>query len=216
MKKHLSMQWAFLVVVVLHCGMLAAQSPSAQDGDVDAAPDRIGAWAWMAHALIEPSENERYGLQTAVTRRVWVSPSGVYALHAGLGGDAYVQDERIFEVVKGHTRVFMPAAVVDQRFAFALWEQPLALALTAYAGAAFRTTDARVDDPVLGINRDINTQTSYFALGLWWQASVALNERLWLQAIVKTDLSRLVDADFPAVFNEQPGILFGVGVRQTW
>jgi hypothetical protein len=163
------------------------------------------------NSLMEWSANgNRYGLGLEYNVSLLESKKGGYQLFAGAFDEFFIKDERDIEGITGNTFSNVLGASVTNGFHF-LNNKKLYFYHTIYAGWGFRQTDANYTNPTYQIDRDYESESHYFALGAYWKLGYMVSDRIGIQAIGKTDFSRLVDQYEPTVF-ERPGFMMGLGV----
>jgi hypothetical protein len=165
----------------------------------------------QANYLMEFDVNgNRYGIQLEYNRPVFHSGNQLYRLSFGGMNEFFVKDERDIEGITGNT-ISNVLGFTASNSLFFLKSKKLCLTNTLYAGWGHRRTKANYTNEQFGINRDYESSFNYFAFGAYWKFGYQIKDRISLQAIGKTDFSRLVDKYEPTIF-ERPGFMFGVGI----
>ncbi|MEO0899840.1 MAG: hypothetical protein AAFY71_25735 [Bacteroidota bacterium] len=165
----------------------------------------------QANYLMELSANgNRYGIQLEYNKPVFHSENKLYRLSIGGMNELFVKDERDIEGITGNT-VSNVLGFTASNSLFLLKSNKLFLTNTLYGGWGYRRTKANYINGQFGINRDYESSLSYIAFGAYWKLGYQIKDRISLQAIGKTDFSRLIDRYEPTIF-ERPGFMFGVGI----
>ncbi|MEL6276758.1 MAG: hypothetical protein AAFU03_16795, partial [Bacteroidota bacterium] len=152
----------------------------------------------------------RYGIQLEYNKPIFHSGNQLYRLSFGGMNDFFVKDERDIEGITGNT-ISNVLGFTASNSLFFLKSKRLFFANTLYAGWGRRRTKANYTNEQFGINRDYESSFNYFAFGAYWKLGYQIKDKISLQAIGKTDFSRLVDKYEPTIF-ERPGFMFGVGI----
>lgn len=161
--------------------------------------------------LTEFSANgNRYGFMLGYNKAILSNSSQSYQLGIGVINEFFVKDERDIEGITGNTLSNIVGISVSNKF-FLLKNQKLYTANTLYAGWGHRKTDANYQNQLYDINRDYQSTVNYFALGAYWSFGYKATPTISVQAIGKTDFSRLVDKYEPTIF-ERPGFMYGIGI----
>jgi hypothetical protein len=179
-----------------------------------ACAQNLDAPNFQVHPLLELSGNgNRYGLQLEYQRPL--SPGkGKFTQHWGVFNESFRKSETDIEGMSGYTFSNQLGASLSHHFQ---WEKTSRwyLANTLYAGWGYRYTQANYQNDRYQINRDYTRTRHYFALGMYWKAGYHLSPKLAVQAIGKTDFSRLIDR-YEATIFERPGFMYGLGIQYTW
>jgi hypothetical protein len=152
----------------------------------------------------------RYGFQLEYNRPVFHSRNQLYRLSFGGMNEFFVKDERDIDGITGNTISNILGFTVSNSL-FLLKSKKLFFTNTLYAGWGHRRTKANYANEQFGIDRDYRSSVNYFAFGAYWKLGYQIEDRIRLQAIGKTDFSRLIDKYEPTIF-ERPGFMYGVGI----
>jgi outer membrane receptor protein involved in Fe transport len=152
----------------------------------------------------------RYGLQFEYSKPVFQSKNQFYKLSLGAVDEFFVKDERDIEGITGNTVSNVLGVTVSNSLYF-LKTKKLFFTNTLYAGWGHRRTKANYTNEQFNIHRDYRSSFNYFAFGAYWKLAYRIKDRISMQAIGKTDLSRLIDKYEPTIF-ERPGFMYGIGI----
>jgi hypothetical protein len=165
----------------------------------------------QANYLMESDVNgSRYGLQVEYNRSIFRSDNHLYQLSLGGVNEFFVKDERDIPGITGNTISNLLGATVSNSLYF-LKTKKLSVTNTLYAGWGHRRTKANYTNEQFDINRDHESSFNYFAFGAYWKLGYRIKDKMSIQAIGKTDFSRLMDRYEPTIF-ERPGFMYGLGV----
>lgn len=165
----------------------------------------------QANYLTEFSANgNRYGLSLGYDYQLYATSSEWYRFLIGAFDECFIKDERDIDGITGTTLSNQLGLSLTNQFRF-LNKRQLYLNISPLVGWGFRRTSANYTNPAYQIDRDRESSYQFLALGVYWAVGYQLNEQFSLQAIGKTDLSRLISAYAPTAF-ERPGFLYGVGL----
>ena len=166
---------------------------------------------FQANYLMELSANgNRYGLQLEYNKPVFQNDKQFYRLSLGGVNEFFVKDERDIDGITGNTISNILGLSLSNSFRF-LKTKKIALTNTLYAGWGYRRTKANYTNAQFNINKDYESTFNYLAFGAYWKLGYQIGEKLMIQAIGKTDFSRLIDQYEPTIF-ERPGFMYGVGI----
>jgi len=152
----------------------------------------------------------RYGLQFEYNKPVYQSENRFYRLNLGTVNEFFVKDEQDIEGVSGNTISNILGFTASNSLYF-LKSKKLFFTNTLYAGWGHRRTKANYTNEQFNIDRDFESSFDYFAFGAYWKLGYQIKENISIQAIGKTDLSRLIDKYEPTIF-ERPGFMYGIGI----
>jgi hypothetical protein len=165
----------------------------------------------QANYLMEFDVNgNRYGLQFEYNKPVYQSENRFYRLNLGTVNEFFVKDEQDIEGVSGNTISNILGFTASNSLYF-LKSKKLFFTNTLYAGWGHRRTKANYTNEQFNIDRDFESSFDYFAFGAYWKLGYQIKENISIQAIGKTDLSRLIDKYEPTIF-ERPGFMYGIGI----
>lgn len=166
------------------------------------------------NSLMEFDVNgNRFGGQVEYNKSIFVGDGKAYQLSLGLVEEFFVKDERDLSGITGNTFSNILGLTLSNKFAIPVIEK-LSVANTIYAGWGHRNTEASYVNEAFGIDRARQSSFNYFAFGAYWKLAYQFREKLSVQAIGKTDFSRLVDSYEPTIF-ERPGFMYGLGLAYT-
>lgn len=165
----------------------------------------------QANYLMEFNVNgNRYGLQLEYNKPVFQSDNQFYKLGLGAVDEFFVKDERNTNGITGNTVSNLLGVTVSNSLYF-LKTKKLFFTNTFYAGWGHRRTKANYTNEQFNINKDYGSSFNYFAFGAYWKLGYQTKDRISIQAIGKTDFSRLIDKYEPTIF-DRPGFMYGVGI----
>jgi hypothetical protein len=165
----------------------------------------------QANYLMEFDANgNRYGLQFEYNKPLFQNENQSYQFSIGGVNEFFVKDERDIEGISGTTLSNILGPTVSNSFYF-LKSKRLFFTNTVYAGWGYRRTKANYSNEQFNINRDYENSFSYVAFGAYWKLGYQIKTNISIQAMGKTDLSRLMDKYEPTIF-ERPGFMYGIGI----
>ena len=165
----------------------------------------------QANYLMEIDANgNRYGLQFEYNKPVFQSKNQFYKLCLGAVDEFFVKDERDIEGITGSTVSNVLGVTVSNSLYF-LKTKKLFFTNVLYTGWGHRRTKANYINEQFNIDSDYRSTFNYFAFGAYWKLGYQIKDRISIQAIGKTDFSRLIDQYEPTIF-ERPGFMYGVGI----
>jgi hypothetical protein len=166
---------------------------------------------FQANYLMEFDVNgNRYGLQFEYNKPVYQSENRFYRLNLGAVNEFFVKDEQDIEGISGNTISNVLGFTVSNSLYF-LKSKKLFFHQYSLCRLGTQKNKGNYTNEQFGINRDYESSFNYFAFGAYWKLGYQIKDKISLQAIGKTDFSRLVDKYEPTIF-ERPGFMFGVGI----
>ena len=166
---------------------------------------------FQANYLMEFDVNgNRYGLQFEYNKPIFQSANDGYRLSVGGLNEFFFKDERDIDGIAGSTISNILGTSISNSVFF-LKNRKLFFTNTLYAGWGYRRTKANYTNEQFNIDRDYEGSFNYFAFGAYWKLGYRMKDQLSIQAIGKTDLSRLIDQYEPTIF-ERPGFMYGLGI----
>ncbi len=154
-----------------------------------------------------------YGIQLEGERMLFQSKHAKYQLSAGLIEECMLIDKHVAlsdaTETSGNSIINHLGITLTNKI-YLFQHQRWYLANSMAMGWGYRRNDHRYSNERFDIDRSIKNSNHRFVLSLNWKAGYMINNRIGVQLIGRTDLSRLIDR-FDIAF-ENPGLLYGGGV----
>ena len=148
------------------------------------------------------------GLIADISKPFYMNKSGKILLSSGLQEDFQVQLERGFEGTSGTTIRNSVHLTLGPTFYF-LKSKKLSSSIKIFGGWSYKSTNGKVDNAELDINRSYSDRYHYFSRGVILQAGYKIEQDYFLSIFFKTDLRRLTDGDG---ILETPEMIYGIGL----
>jgi|GEM_PF-2634324 len=163
------------------------------------------------NAGFKPSPNgSTFGLIADISKPFYATKSGKMLWSSGLQEDFQVQLERGFEGASGTTVRNSVDLILGPTFYF-LKSHQLSASFKIFGGWSYKTTNGKVDNSALNINRSYSDSYHYFSRGLYLSAGYRIKQDCFFSIFYKADLRRLTNGDG---IIEMPEMIYGIGVKK--
>lgn len=154
------------------------------------------------------SDGNTYGSIIEYSYQLCINKNKSISMSFGIQEDFQVQLERGFTGASGSTLRNGVHVVIIPSFYF-LKSRKLNLRLKYFGGWSFKSTNGRIVNKELNINRTYHDNYHYFSHGVMINTSYKLFDNIKIGPFVKIDLKRWTDGDMTY---EYPDILYGIGI----
>lgn len=154
---------------------------------------------------------QTFGIIADISKPLYINKSGIILLSSGLQEDIQVQMERGIEGTSGSTIRNSIHITLGPTF-YLSKSGKFSSSIKIFGGWSYKSTNGKVDNAELNINRSYSDSYHYFSRGLFLQAAYEIKQDFFLSVFYKTDLRRLTDGDG---ILESPEMIYGIGFRHA-